>query len=343
VGSFSNSSQDLNQELLKVITKPFTSKIIKIDKNVIKKIATGVAKGNESLQKDGDYLFQYFNLRDDGAGALLLVISLLALCLCLVAIVKLLHSMVKGRIAIWIRKIVNMKFPGKAAFLADYVAIIFGAALTILVQSSSIFTSTLTPLVGIGVITIERTYPLTLGSNIGTTCTGVLAALSSDNLSDTLTIAFCHLLFNIFGILIWFPIPFMRKVPIGLAKQLGMTTAEYRWFPLLYLFLVFFIIPGMILALSLAGWQVLVGVLVPVVFFLICIFIINKLQAWRPHVLPARLRSWDWLPVWFRSLRPYDRVFSAVCLCRACRKSPADAETPDEKQGKTNPVAFTEL
>ena len=63
-------------------------------------------------------MFQYFNLRDDGAGALLLVISLLALCLCLVAIVKLLHSMVKGRIAIWIRKIVNMKFPGKAAFLA---------------------------------------------------------------------------------------------------------------------------------------------------------------------------------------------------------------------------------
>jgi len=344
VGTFSNSSQDLDQELLKVITKPLTSKIIKIDKGVIKKIATGEAKGNESLQKEGDYLFQYMNLADSAAGGLLLVISLIALCVCLVAIVRLLHSMVKGRIALWIRKIVNMKFPGKAAFLADYVAIVFGAAITILVQSSSIFTSTLTPLVGIGVITIERTYPLTLGSNIGTTCTGVLAALSSDKLSVTLTIAFCHLLFNVIGILIWFPIPFMRKIPIGLAKNLGMITANYRWFPLVYLFLVFFILPGIILALSLAGWRVLVGVLVPVVFFIIAVAVINKLQSRHPHVLPAGLRSWDWLPLWLRSLEPYDRVFSAICLCRTCRKSPKAHEAPpSEKQGNVNPISLTDL
>ena len=52
--------------------------------------------------------------------------------------------------------------------------------MTILVQSSSIFTSAITPLVGIGAIHIDRMYPLTLGSNIGTTITGILAALASD-------------------------------------------------------------------------------------------------------------------------------------------------------------------
>ena len=46
--------------------------------------------------------------------------------------------------------------------------------MTFLVQSSSVFTSALTPLVGLGVISVERVYPLTLGSNIGTTTTALL-------------------------------------------------------------------------------------------------------------------------------------------------------------------------
>ncbi len=32
---------------------------------------------------------------------------------------------------------------------------------------------------GIGVISLERAYPLTLGSNIGTTTTAILAAMAS--------------------------------------------------------------------------------------------------------------------------------------------------------------------
>lgn len=73
---------------------------------------------------------------------------------------------------------------------------------TILVQSSSVFTSTLTPLVGLGIITLERVYPFTLGSNIGTTITGIMAALtanSSRELKNSLQIALCHTFFNIFG------------------------------------------------------------------------------------------------------------------------------------------------
>ena len=45
--------------------------------------------------------------------------------------------------------------------------ICLGALVTFLVQSSSVFTATITPLVGAGVLTLDRAYPLTLGSNIG--------------------------------------------------------------------------------------------------------------------------------------------------------------------------------
>ena len=54
-------------------------------------------------------------------------------------------------------------------WLSGYAAIGVGFAITIAVQSSSITTSALTPLVGVGVIKLERMYPTVLGANIGTT------------------------------------------------------------------------------------------------------------------------------------------------------------------------------
>jgi hypothetical protein len=59
------------------------------------------------------------------------------------------------------------------------------------------------------------------------------------------------------GILLWFPIPFMRNVPIRLAKKLGDTTATYRWFAIVYIIASFFLIPISVFAISLAGWYIL--------------------------------------------------------------------------------------
>lgn len=126
----------------------------------------------------GDHFFADTNLSDAQVGAIMLVFSLTLMCICLVLIVKLLHSMLKGRIAIMVHKVVNTNFPGKLAFLTGYIAIAFGAFMTFLVQSSSVFTSAITPLVGIGVIRIDRMFALTLGANIGTTATSIIAAMA---------------------------------------------------------------------------------------------------------------------------------------------------------------------
>ena len=104
-----------------------------------------------------------------------------------------------------------------------------GMGITICVQSSSITTSALTPLVGIGVLKVERMYPTVLGANIGTCITGVLAALAAapEKLALTLQVAYAHLFFNVTGIFIWYGIWPLRAVPIRLAKALGDTTAKY--------------------------------------------------------------------------------------------------------------------
>lgn len=258
------------------------------------------------------FLFHDTEMSDTAIGAIMLVVSLIILCICLVLIVKTLHSLLRGQVALVIKKTFNSDFPKPFGFLTGYVAILVGAGMTILVQSSSIFTSALTPLVGLGIVALDRVYPLTLGSNIGTTATGILAALASDSekLASALQIALCHLFFNISGILIWYPIPQMRRVPIKLAKKLGNTTAEYRWFALAYLFVLFFVFPGIIFALSLVGWKAFTGVMVPVAIVLIAVVVINILQSKKPDWLPVKLRTWIWLPEPCRSLEPYDRVAS---------------------------------
>lgn len=51
---------------------------------------------------------------------------------------------------------------------------------------------------GLGVISLERAYPLTLGSNIGTTTTAILAALASpgDKLAAAFQVTFDSLLIS---------------------------------------------------------------------------------------------------------------------------------------------------
>jgi len=216
------------------------------------------------------------------------------------------------------------------AWLSGYLAMGTGLVVTILVQSSSITTSALTPLVGVGVITVDRMYPTVLGANIGTCVTGVLAALAADasKLYLTLQVAYAHLLFNISGIFLWYVIWPLRPVPINAAKFLGNTTAKYRWFALAYLLFCFFLIPAVFMGISLGSTAATIVVAILCVLVAASIFLINCLQKKRPEWLPAKLQNWEFLPKWLTSLEPLDRVFCAplgalftrTCACCPCLK-----------------------
>ncbi|KAM9439081.1 sodium-dependent phosphate transport protein 2A-like isoform 2-T2 [Salvelinus alpinus] len=264
------------------------------------------------------HLFVDSWLSDLAVGLILLACSLLLLCTCLLLLVKLLNSLLQGQVAKAIQRIINTDFPYPFGWLAGYLAILVGAGMTFVVQSSSVFTSAITPLIGIGVISIERAYPLTLGSNIGTTTTAILAALASpgDKLAAAFQVALCHFFFNILGILLWYPVPSTR-LPIRMARTLGQRTAKYRWFAVLYLLLCFLILPSLVFALSMAGWQMMAGVGVPFAAALLLVSVVNILQVHRPGCLPVRLQSWDFLPLWMHSLQPLDTLITKVTLCCA--------------------------
>ena len=209
------------------------------------KVKTGLC--DKRLLKGG-LLLNKWDMTDDGAGTFLTVVSLTSLCSCLFCIVYMLQTIVKGTAARILRKVVGFN---------GYLNIVIGMFITIMVQSSSITTSTLTPLAAVGLINLEDMLPLTLGANIGTTLTGIMAAtVVTSNPVHAWQVALCHLFFNIFGILVWYPVPLIRKVPLDGARFLGKMTTNPKWgkvFPLMYTFVCFFIIPGIAYGITTAA------------------------------------------------------------------------------------------
>ena len=199
-----------------------------------------------------------------------------------------------------------------------------GFVLTIMVQSSSITTSAMTPLVGLGVINLERIYPLVLGANMGTTVTGILAALASDasKIAITLEVAYAHLLFNISGIFLFYVIWPMRHLPINASRFLGNTTAKYRWFALFYLFIVFMVLPAFAILLSQISFALLIVVFLMGLFTFLFVLAVNYMHRHEDYnkKLPKCLQNdWHCLPVWMRSLEPLDRMLG-FCLRKKGQK-----------------------
>jgi sodium-dependent phosphate cotransporter len=127
-------------------------------------------------------------------------------------------------------------------FGAPLAAMVFGAALTVLVQSSSISTSMVVPLVGAGILTLEAVFPFTLGANVGTTVTAMLAALATGSLA-AVTVAFAHLFFNLTGIVIIYPFKPLRQIPLAMARGLARLTSRNRVYAFVYIIGVFYVVP----------------------------------------------------------------------------------------------------
>jgi solute carrier family 34 (sodium-dependent phosphate cotransporter) len=120
--------------------------------------------------------------------------------------------------------------------------IIVGIGITVAVQSSSITTSILVPLVAAGVLTLPSAYPITVGANIGTTITALLASLAVMR-PEGLTIALVHTLFNLAGMAVIFPIRKVRLLPVYMAEALAAVAVRRKSLVLAYIVGLFIIAP----------------------------------------------------------------------------------------------------
>jgi len=173
------------------------------------------------------------NFFSEGSVVLAILFVLAALGLLLFSLSRIVKIM-RGAVAHRLEVIVD-----RYLFTGTFRGFFIGAGTTAIVQSSSITTSLVIPLLGAGIVRLERVFPYMVGANLGTTFTALLASLVTGQ-QTAVTIALCHLIFNLFGAVVFVP---LKVLPISLAKGLGKATAQRRWLALVYVGVTFFIIP----------------------------------------------------------------------------------------------------
>ena len=203
---------------------------------------TGITKPENYLKKITQPTIEGLADLLDKEPKLVLLVSVVITFFMLWAIVKLLQSLVLKKLE---------SFFDTYVFRNLAMSFVVGLILTVMVQSSSITTSLIVPLAGAGVLRLQQIFPFTIGANIGTTITGLLAALAVAGQPDIhpefvlagATVAFAHFLFNASGAIIFLPFKRMRELPILVAEWLAEVCIKNRIIPIVFIILVFYLIP----------------------------------------------------------------------------------------------------
>ena len=157
-----------------------------------------------------------------------------------------------------LKKVLNGKVKNsinKAFGKGVWMGVLYGTVITVLVQSSSTTTSLIIPLAAAGVLSLKQIFPFTLGANIGTCITAVMVAVTYDGNSSqemvaALQIAMIHLLYNVFGVVLFLSVKFLKNLPIKSAEWLAAKSQQSRMWAFGYILSVFFILPGLVFAVQ---------------------------------------------------------------------------------------------
>ena len=197
--------------------------------NFLKDAVAPLVRGAESML-DG------LGLSHDVSAVAMTVLGVAVLFAALLLLTKVLRSLVMKRVE---------QFFDRVLFRNALTAYVVGLVLTSVVQSSSITTSLAVPLVGAGLLTLRQIYPYTMGANLGTTLTALVAsfATSADTPAQArigVALAFSHMTFNVIGTGIWWP---LRAVPIRAAKWWAGVASRRKRYAVIHIFAFFFVMP----------------------------------------------------------------------------------------------------
>ncbi len=178
-------------------------------------------------------------LPDTWAGVTLIIVGVVLILISIMLLGKVLKDVFVGKARNYLQSAV-----GKGPI----TGICSGTLVTVLVQSSSTTTSIIVPLAGSGVIELRHAYPFTLGANIGTTITAILAATAITGPTHEVAqqIAIAHFLYNLLGVVVIYSIPWLRNIPIAGARWIAQVGSERKELAIAYIFFVFFGIPGVL-------------------------------------------------------------------------------------------------
>jgi sodium-dependent phosphate cotransporter len=123
----------------------------------------------------------------------------------------------------------------------------WGVLITSAIQSSSVSTSLLVPLVATEKIRLKNAFPFIIGANLGTTITALIAA--SFNSEIAMSIALAHLIFNLFGAILFMSTSFLRSAFVSFIKKFSIVLTRKRVVGLAYIVITFFLLPFLLISI----------------------------------------------------------------------------------------------
>ena len=178
-----------------------------------------------------------------GQAVVLIGVSAVLIFVALAALVKVMRSIMKTRVEKFVSGVLGSNV---------VLSMLVGLLVTVVVQSSFITTALLVPLAGAGLLTLEQAFPITLGANVGTTVTALLASLavSGPNAAAGVEIGLVHLLFNLSGTLLIYPVRAVRRIPLNAARALADRAVRSRKTALVYVAVLFYGVPAILVILD---------------------------------------------------------------------------------------------
>ncbi|MEM9624144.1 MAG: Na/Pi symporter, partial [Pseudomonadota bacterium] len=174
-------------------------------------------------------------------GLLVIALGIAMIMTSVIYLGKVLRGVMTGRARLLMQKALGRR---------PETGVLSGAVVTVLVQSSSTTTSLIVPLAGSGIVTLKQVFPFTMGANIGTCITALLAATAivGENEVFALQIALVHLMYNVLGVLFFLYVPWLKSLPIRAATWLGERAGQHKGWAFGYIFALFFVMPGSVFA-----------------------------------------------------------------------------------------------
>jgi sodium-dependent phosphate cotransporter len=135
-------------------------------------------------------------------------------------------------------------------FKNQFKSFCWGLLTTAAIRSSTITTSVVVPIVAKKIAHINKAAPFIMGANIGTTVTAFFAATLHPNPSSAIGIAIAHFLFNLIGVIIFFPIKILQRIPVEIANAFARVTMKNRFAGFVFILMIFFFIPFSLIYIS---------------------------------------------------------------------------------------------
>lgn len=174
-----------------------------------------------------------------GQPMVMLAFAFILLFICIFSLTSLFRYLIAGEPGV--RRITS-------ALRKPHLSLLSGIGLTAIIHSSSVTTSGAVMLAATEKLSPKKLFPFIIGANLGTTVTALIAAIGKSEAA--LAIALCHFLFNLAGVLIFYPFPGLRQIPYQMARWTGIMANQYLWFAFAYTLLLFFALPFLVIFIS---------------------------------------------------------------------------------------------